>query len=87
MGASIRIVLYALHATDDTILVSLEIDDSIVALVSATPVSRRNSAVVITATRIRFRRKQWGMWLALMQIVANGTDDESSAWRDRSRFS
>jgi hypothetical protein len=87
MGASIRIVLYALHVTGDTVLVSFEVDDSIVALVSATPVSRRNPAVVITATRIRFRRKQRGMRLALMQIVANSTDDESSAWRDRSGFS
>jgi P pilus assembly chaperone PapD len=87
MSASIRIVLYVLHATGDTVLVSFEVDDSIVALVSATPVSRRNATVVITATRIRFRRKQRSMRLALMQIVTNGTDDESSAWRDRSGFS
>jgi hypothetical protein len=79
MCTSIRIILDTLYATSNTVFVSLEIDDSVVALVSASPMSRRDAAVVITTTSLGFRGEQRRVGLAFVQVVADGADNESSA--------
>jgi len=56
MGATVRIVLDTLYAARNPIFIPLKIDDSIMALMTATSMARRNSTVIITPTRIGFWR-------------------------------
>jgi hypothetical protein len=55
MSTPIRVILDTLNATGNPVFVSLEIDDSVVAFVSTSLVSRRDAAVVITTTCLRHR--------------------------------
>ena len=87
MSTPIRVILDTLYATGDTVFVSLEIDDAIVAFVSASLVSRRDATEVIATTRPGLRGQQRGVGLAFVQVVPNGTDNESSAGRGRFGFS
>jgi hypothetical protein len=80
--APIRIVLDPLDTAWDAIFVTLEIYNSIVALVSATFMPSRDSTVIVTPAGIRLRRKQRRVRLAFVQIITDGSNDESSARRD-----
>jgi hypothetical protein len=66
MSTPIRVILDTLYATSDTVLVSLEIDDPVVAFVSATLVSRGDAAVVITTTGLGHRGQQRRVGLAFV---------------------
>jgi hypothetical protein len=66
MSTPIRVILDSFYATSDTVFVSLEIDDSVVAFVSASLVSRRDAPVVISTTSLGLRGEQRRVGLAFV---------------------
>jgi hypothetical protein len=55
MRTAIRIVLDTLDATCDPVLVALEVDDTVVALVTTSAVPSRDAPMVVAATGLGFR--------------------------------
>ena len=57
-GAAVRVVLDGRDLRGDAVLVALEVDDAVTALVAATLVAGGDAAVVVASCLVRQRRKQ-----------------------------
>lgn len=76
VSASVRVILDSLHSASDAVLVSLEVDDPIMPLVTAATMPGRDTSLVVAPARSGFWLQQRRMRLALVQIVANRSDDK-----------
>lgn len=63
-GATVGVVLDGSNTSGDVVLVALEIDDTILALVAAALVTRGYTAVVVAARMLGQRTDQRLLWLA-----------------------
>ncbi len=86
MRAAIGVVFDPLNLPDNAVLVTLEIDSPIAALVTATAMPRRNPAHIVSAATAGDLLDQRLMWLAFMQLRRIDPDGKPSARRGRSKF-
>src|SRR5690606_26323465 len=86
VSRTVRIVFNTLHFRRNTILVALEVDNTIVLTVTTTDMTGGDVAVVITASRFRFLFDQTGKWTAFVQVVINDLDHATTTWRGRLDF-
>jgi hypothetical protein len=68
---AIGIVFYALNLGANAILGALEVDLSVVLLVSTTNVPSRDTPSIVSAARFRLLLKKRRMWTPLVQTLCN----------------
>src|SRR5688572_24500886 len=73
---AVRIVLEPLDLARDAVLVALEIDDAVIALVPAALVPRRDAALIVAAAALAERLEQRLVRIALVQSLLDDADDE-----------
>src|SRR3990167_9057427 len=81
--AAIRIVLQALHAARNAVLVAPEIDEAIVALVTAALMARTDTAQIVASAAAVFLLEQRRVRRALVQVGASHPDhgaDTRGSW-------
>ena len=78
---AVRIVLDALDAAGDSVLVALEVDHAVMVLVPASAVTRRDPSGVVATTRLGFLFHQGRMRRTLVQVRMLDLDDTPAPWR------
>jgi hypothetical protein len=73
---AVRIVLEPLDLARNAVLVPLEVDDAVIALVPAALVPRRDAALVVAAAALLVRLEQRLVRIALVQRGVDDADDE-----------
>ena len=86
MGTAVGIVLNPFYGSGYTILVTFEIDNPVVPLVTATAVTNGNTSGIITAADRSLRLKQRCIGLALVQSRRNDLDLAALARSSRFLF-
>src|SRR5690606_241767 len=84
--AAVRVVLDALHARRDPVLVPAEIDDPVALLVAAALVAHRDAAVVVAAGLLRLLAHQRHVRIAAVQAGRDDLDDAAAPGRSRLRL-
>src|SRR6187455_1960713 len=83
MSGAVRVVLDTLDLRRNRVLVAQKIDDTIVVLVAATLVPRRDVAVVVAAGVLHLRLEQRRFGPALVQVRMRDLDDRAPPGRRR----
>src|SRR5215469_7349937 len=84
--ATVRVILETLHLRGDAILRTTEIDHTVVLLVTATLVTRRDATVVVTASRRGLLFEQCRERRALMEVLVDDLDHRAATRRGRLNF-
>ncbi len=86
MSSTIRIVLDALYNSGDAVLVTTEVHDAVVLLMSAPTMTRGDAAIVVTTTRLALLLQQRCVRSTFVQVSVNDLDDEAAASGSRFTF-
>src|SRR5471032_1858403 len=81
IGGAVRIVFDPFHFRRDTILLTLEVDQAIVLLMTTADVAGGDVAVVVTAGSFRFFLNQGGERTAFVQVRVHHLHHAATAWR------
>ena len=86
MRRTVGVVLQTLHARRDTVLVATEIDDAIMALVTAATLANGDVTVVIAPGAALFRLQKAGKGSTLVQLWMHNLDHATATGRSRFDF-
>ena len=86
VSAAVRIVLKTFYNARNSIFIALEVNKTIVLLVTAALVTNRDTTVIVAAAIARLLFKKRCVRLALMQVRRLDCDDETASRRCRFGF-